>query len=85
MLSNKKYLLKAAERGNTLKRLISCKLGCSRKDDSLPKIVTAPLSSGGSRDIKIDLEKNLKVYYELAGWNWETGWPTKEKLEELGI
>ena len=85
ILGNKRNLFKAAERGDTLKRLISCKLGCSRKDDYLPKIVTAPLSSGGSRDIEIDLEKNLKVYYELAGWDWETGWPTKEKLEELGI
>ncbi len=84
-LANKKTLLQAAERGNTLKRLISCKLGCTREDDQLPKIVTTPLSSGGSRDIEINLEHNLKVYYELAGWDWETGAPTKEKLQELGI
>ncbi len=34
---------------------------------------------------KIALEKNLKTYYKLRGWDWETGAPTNEKLIELGI
>ena len=84
-LGNKKKLFLAGERATNLKRLISCKLGCKREDDYLPKIVTKALESGGSAGIKVDLEDNLKTYYQVRGWDWETGWPTKEKLDELGI
>jgi len=78
-------LFKIGERASNLKRLISCKLGCKREDDYLPKIVSTALETGGSAGISVDLEENLKVYYEKRGWDWETGWPTKEKLEKLGI
>lgn len=84
-LGNKKTLLVAGERANNLKRLISCKLGCTRQDDHLPKIVCQPIESGGAAGIKVDLEKNLKIYYDLRGWDWETGAPSKEKLQQLGI
>jgi len=84
-LGNKKTFFLAGERGTNLKRLISCKLGCKREDDYLPKIVTTAFESGGSAGIKIDLEDNLKTYYQIRGWDWETGWPIKEKLDELGI
>jgi aldehyde:ferredoxin oxidoreductase len=84
-LGNKKNIFLVGERATNLKRLISCKLGCKREDDYLPKIVTTALESGGSAGIKIDLEDNLKTYYQIRGWDWETGWPTKEKLDELGI
>ena len=84
-LGNTGSLYKIGERASNLKRLISCKLGCTREDDYLPKIVTTALESGGSAGVALDLEENLKVYYEKRGWDWETGWPTKEKLENLGI
>ncbi len=84
-LGNKKKLFLAGERATNLKRLISCKLGCKREDDYLPKIVANALETGGSAGIKVDLEDNLKTYYQIRGWDWETGWPTKEKLEALGI
>ncbi|GAJ11833.1 unnamed protein product, partial [marine sediment metagenome] len=60
-------------------------LGCKREDDTLPKIVKVALERGGSAGRKLELEENLKKFYELRGWDWETGAPTKEKLEELGI
>ena len=84
-LGNSGTLFKIGERASNLKRLISCKLGCRREDDYLPKIVSTALETGGSAGIAVDLEENLKVYYEKRGWDWETGWPTKEKLEKLGI
>ncbi|HDN73959.1 MAG TPA: hypothetical protein ENG16_02910, partial [Archaeoglobus sp.] len=31
------------------------------------------------------MEKLLKEYYEARSWDWETGKPRKEKLEELGL
>ncbi|KKN13240.1 hypothetical protein LCGC14_1008310 [marine sediment metagenome] len=78
-------LFKIGERASNLKRLISCKLGCRREDDYLPKIVSTALKTGGSAGIAVDLEENLKVYYEKRGWEWDTGFPSKEKLEQLGI
>jgi aldehyde:ferredoxin oxidoreductase len=84
-LGNRKKFMMAGERGTTLKRLISCKLGVTREDDTLPKIVTKALKSGATAGIELNLTENLKEYYKLRNWDWETGAPTKEKLEELGI
>jgi aldehyde:ferredoxin oxidoreductase len=81
----KESLLKCGERITNLKRLISCNLGLSRKNDYLPKIITQPLNMGPTKGIALDLEENLKTYYKLRKWDWETGCPTQEKLEELGI
>ena len=82
---NKKSILQLGERINNIKRLISCKLGISRKDDKLPAHLLKPLKSGKTAGVKLDLENNLKRYYKEREWDWETGLPTKEKLEELGI
>jgi aldehyde:ferredoxin oxidoreductase len=38
--------------------------------------------------IPLDLERFGQVldrYYEMRGWNPETGWPTRERLERLGL
>jgi aldehyde:ferredoxin oxidoreductase len=82
---NKKTLMLVGERINTLKRLISCKLGTTREDDRLPKHLLRELKSGKTEGVKLDLEGSLELYYKIRGWDWETGWPSKEKLEELNI
>ena len=84
-LGKVKNLLKAGERGTNIKRLISCKLGLKREDDYLKEINKQPLKRGITAGVNIELEKNLKKYYEIRGWDWKTGWPTKEKLTELNI
>ncbi|MFW9897141.1 MAG: aldehyde ferredoxin oxidoreductase family protein [Candidatus Thorarchaeota archaeon] len=78
-------LYKIGERASNLKRLISCILGCKREDDYLPKIVSIALESGGTAGIAIDLEENLKVYYDKRGWEWDTGFPSNQTLEKLEI
>lgn len=40
---------------------------------------------GSTKGIELNLEENLKTYYKLRNWDWETGKPTQEKLDELGI
>ncbi|NHJ19346.1 MAG: aldehyde ferredoxin oxidoreductase [Candidatus Lokiarchaeota archaeon] len=82
---DRKSLMKVGERINNLKRLISCNLGISRKDDRLPNHNMKVLSSGRLKNVKLDLEDNLKKYYNIRGWDWETGRPTEEKLKELEI
>ncbi|MFX1497953.1 MAG: aldehyde ferredoxin oxidoreductase C-terminal domain-containing protein, partial [Promethearchaeota archaeon] len=84
-LGSVKKLYLAAERATNLKRVISCKLGCSRKDDYLKKINSQALENGCTAGIHAYLEENLKNYYKIRGWDWNTGWPTKEKLKELSI
>ncbi len=39
----------------------------------------------GAAEFQIDLESMLKAYYEVRDWDWETGFPTKEKLTSLGL
>lgn len=80
-----KTLMEAGERIFNIKRLISCSMGITRKDDKLPKIVTEVLQTGKTAGIKLDLEENLKSYYEYRGWDWETGRPTEKKLKQLWI
>ena len=82
---NRKTLMLVGERINALKRLISCKLGTTREDDRLPKHVLKEMKTGKTEGIKLDMEGSLEGYYKVRGWDWETGWPTKEKLEELNI
>ncbi|NHJ25197.1 MAG: aldehyde ferredoxin oxidoreductase [Candidatus Lokiarchaeota archaeon] len=82
---DRKSLLMVGERINNLKRVINCKLGISRVDDKLPLHNLQILKSGKTTNVKIELEENLKKYYKARGWDWETGKPTNEKLEELGI
>jgi len=82
---NKKTLMLVGERINTLKRLISCNLGTTREDDKLPKHLLKELKSGKTEGVKLDMEGSLEAYYKIRGWDWETGRPSKEKLEELNI
>ncbi|MFX1526537.1 MAG: aldehyde ferredoxin oxidoreductase C-terminal domain-containing protein [Promethearchaeota archaeon] len=43
------------------------------------------LKGGCTAGIDANLEENLKTYYKIRGWDWNTGWPTQEKLKELNI
>jgi len=58
------------------------------KDDSLPaRDFEDPVPEGETKGLKIDREKFmnlLRSYYRLRGWD-ERGWPTREKLLELGL
>ena len=31
------------------------------------------------------LDETLPEYYQVRGWDWETGKPTKERLTSLGL
>ena len=78
-------LLVFGERSLNLKRAINNKLGATRKDDRLPKIVSRALQEGATAGIEPGMELMLKEFYDVSRWDWETGKPTKEKLLELGL
>jgi len=78
-------LLHIGERIWNLKRAFNCRLGLTRADDRLPQLVLQPLPEGGTQGHVPDLELMLREYYQARDWDWETGKPNCEKLEELGL
>ncbi len=83
------HILKVSERVRNLERMFDVRQGVRRKDDSLPrKFFEQPLTKGQYAGEVLDREKFEQMkdeYYEIRGWNRETGVPTPEKLAELGL
>jgi aldehyde:ferredoxin oxidoreductase len=82
-------LMTIGERMNNLCRCFNVREGTTRKDDYLPpRFTEEPLPDGPSKGQRItneELQKMLDNYYELRGWNKNTGIPKREKLIELGL
>lgn len=80
-------LLRCGERGWNLKRAINNRLGLNRSNDRLPKAFTQPYddSQPGDENQPPDFAPMLEAYYAARGWDPQTGYPTKVKLEELGL
>jgi aldehyde:ferredoxin oxidoreductase len=77
------------ERIYNLERAFNVRYGIRRKDDWVPdRILKEPLTTGPAKGTGASpkiLNKMLDEYYELRGWDKETGIPTKAKLVELGL
>lgn len=76
------------ERICTLERVLNCREGISRKDDTLPwRVQHEPIPDGPSRGMCCppeELNRMLDEYYELRGWTRD-GIPTLERLRTLGL
>jgi len=73
------------ERIFNLKRCLNLRLGLTRDDDRLPKLVLQKLEDGGTAGYVPDFEQLLEMYYKVRGWDPETAMPRREKLMELGL
>jgi aldehyde:ferredoxin oxidoreductase len=81
-------LMKVGERNNTLGRLFNCREGFTPNDDLLPQRMHEGIGNGPLKGQRIDPAEFLaarRVYYQMAGWDPETGHPTAAKLAELGL
>jgi len=82
-------ILQVGERINNLAHAFNVREGLTRADDTLPeRLLTEPLKGGASKGHFIsreELDQMLDEYYSERGWDVETGVPTREKLEELGL
>lgn len=82
-------VLQVGERINNLAHAFNVREGLTRADDTLPeRLLTEPLKGGASKGHFIsrdELDQMLDEYYAERGWDVETGVPTREKLEELGL
>ena len=81
-------LFKAGERIWVLGKLFNLREGVGRAaDHPSAAIFERTLPSGPAAERRIDredYENSLSEYYHLRGWDTE-GWPTAEKLDELGL
>jgi aldehyde:ferredoxin oxidoreductase len=81
-------LMKAGERATTLTRCFNLKQGLKPQDDRLPDRLFEGLQAGFLKGSKLDrqeFQKAVRLYYEMMGWDSQSGVPTEGKLFELGL
>jgi len=81
-------LVKVGERAMTLARLFNIREGFTDKDDILPKRFYEPFLTGpiaGVAPTLEQVEKAKRDYYEMMGWDRNTGIPGRAKAMELDI
>jgi aldehyde:ferredoxin oxidoreductase len=81
-------ILDVGARAQTLARLFNLREGLTAADDRLPKRMMTAFESGpieGSAIASEDLERFKRRFYEVMGWESETGAPTAKCLRELGL
>lgn len=77
-------MMRAGERGWTIKRAINNRLGLRAYSDQLPELLLKPYSDD-IRGFAPEFDEMLQAYYRARGWDPETGYPTREKLIELNM
>jgi aldehyde:ferredoxin oxidoreductase len=81
-------LMKVGERSNTLARLFNCREGFTPADDVLPQRMHEGIGNGALKGERVDPDQFLaarRLYYEMAGWDANTGQPTAARLAELEV
>jgi aldehyde:ferredoxin oxidoreductase len=81
-------ILDVGARAQTLSRLFNLREGFTADDDGLPRRVMRAFESGPLAGIEIsdeDLAWSKSRYYEMMGWEPDSGAPTQECLLRLGL
>ena len=81
-------LTRTADRILTMMRLFNIREGFGEADDKLPARFFQPKTDGYLAQAKPDpvkFERAKRYYYSLMGWDQQTGVPTPETIEDLGI
>jgi aldehyde:ferredoxin oxidoreductase len=81
-------LMKAGERRINMMRFFNQREGFSIEDDTIPDRLFAPLPDGPAEGACVnreDFNSARKRYYELAGWDPDTGQPTAATLKNLQL
>ncbi|MGD0354471.1 MAG: aldehyde ferredoxin oxidoreductase family protein [Dehalococcoidia bacterium] len=78
-------ILKAGERIFQLMRATTCMFGVTPKDDQLPEIAMRPIVDSGQEGHVPNMSKMMPEYYEIRGWDSNTGKPTRSRMETLGM
>ena len=78
-------LMTLGKRIVTLKRMLNLRRGLTRADDRLPDLLMKALKDGGTEGMVPDVDTLVAGAYAEYGWDAETGEPTPETLEGLGL
>ncbi len=81
-------LLQVGERAATLARVFNVREGWTVEDDHLAERSYQPTRGGALSDGGIDredLREAVHIFYDMMGWDRETGVPREVKLQELGV
>jgi len=82
-------ILAVGELRLNMMRQFNAREGLNRSDDKLPaKFYKALKGTGPTAGVRLDMEDieyAKEKYYELSGWDINTGNPTSETLERLGL
>jgi aldehyde:ferredoxin oxidoreductase len=82
-------LMQVGERRLNMLRAFNAREGIGREADTLPKkFFKRPLQGGKTDGYVLDYDEwrqAVDTYYAMCGWDVETGYPTRAKLEALGI
>lgn len=79
------WIARTGERITNLKRALNNRLGASRANDTLPKLVQQALTHSNTEGMTPALDELLPLYYAARGWDWETGKPCPERLLALDL
>jgi aldehyde:ferredoxin oxidoreductase len=80
-------IIQSGERSWNLKRIINNRLGLRREDDRLPQVLLQPYEDAEEVGGKFvpEFESMLNAYYAARGWDARSGFPSMEKLKDLGL
>ena len=82
-------ILNLGKRRLNMLRAFNAREGSDKQKDALPgRFFTRPLCGGPSDGYAVDkgeFDSALVNYYDLCGWDPETGNPSEETLKQLGI
>ena len=79
-------MYKLGERIWNVEKAFNVREGFDRKDDTFPeRFLKEPMEDGPVKGQVFELEPMLDDYYQARGWNRETGFPTREKLDSLDL
>lgn len=81
-------LVKVSERALAMARAFNYREGFRAKDDVAHWRFSSPFEFGPAKGVRVpeeEIQRALDLYYEMNGWDKETGAPTAAKLHELGL
>jgi aldehyde:ferredoxin oxidoreductase len=78
-------LLVTGERIQTLRHAFNFREGLLPGDFFLPRRLSEPIPAGPHKGITHDFDTLTTVYYKAMNWDTETGEPSKQRVEELGL
>jgi aldehyde:ferredoxin oxidoreductase len=81
-------LLNVGERALAMARVFNYRQGIAGKDDVPPWRFSTKFESGPAEGVEVpedQIAAAIDMYYDMRGWDKETGAPTAGRLHELGI